>query len=98
MNWYSWWQSHGIEAITLKNELKPGHANWLEAFPFTIVSEMPDTPKAPPYVHSAILSTEETRELYGDGSFGGPYQVDGAIMSEIFSVAVGDIVEMLKFE
>ena len=98
MNWYSWWQSHSVEAITIKNELKPGHANWLEAFPFTVVSEMPDVPKAPPYVPRALLNAEETRKIYGDGSFGGAYQVDAKIMGDIFNVAVGDIVEMLKFE
>ena len=98
MNWYSWWLSHSIESIALKNELKPAHANWLEAFAFTLVSETPDMPKAPPYVPRAVLSAEETRKIYGDGSFGGPYQVNEKIMDEIFTVAVGDILEMLKFE
>jgi creatinine amidohydrolase len=98
MNWYSWWESHGVEAIAIKNELKPSHANWLEAFAFTLVSEMPDGQKTPPYVSSSILNAKETREVYGDGSFGGAYQADGSIMGEIFNVGVGDIVEMLKFE
>ncbi|MBT3323469.1 MAG: creatininase family protein [Anaerolineae bacterium] len=98
MNWFSWWESHGIEAITLKNEIKPAHANWLEAFPFTQVSEMPAESKAPPYVPSAILNAKDIREIYGDGSFGGPYQADAAIMGEIFRVAVEDIVNILKFE
>lgn len=98
MNWYSWWESHGVEAITLKHSLKPGHANWLEAFPFTLVDEVPGTPKSPPYVPSTIMDAGSTREVYGDGSFGGPYQVDVAIMNEIFSITVTDILEMLKFE
>ena len=34
--WYAWWQSHSVQAIAEKHELKPAHANWLEAFPFTI--------------------------------------------------------------
>lgn len=98
MNWYSWWQSHSVEAIALKHELKPNHANWLESFTFTRVAESPSEPKAPPYVPSSIMNAEKAREIYGDGSFGGPYQVDDAIMNEVFSVAVGDILEMLKFE
>jgi creatinine amidohydrolase len=98
LNWYAWWESHGIEAIGLKHNLKPGHANWLEAFPFTLVNEMPGTPKVPPYVPSAIMDAGTTREIYEDGSFGGPYQADDAIMNEIFQIAVGDILEMLKFE
>lgn len=98
LNWYSWWRSHGVEKIALENELKPAHANWLEAFSFTKVSELPNAPKAPPYVPSAVLSAKETREIYGDGSFGGAYQADSVIMSEIFNVAVAEVVEMLKFE
>ena len=98
LNWYAWWESHGVEAIAIKHNLKPGHANWLEAFPFTQVDEMPTTPKAPPYVPSAILGAGATREIYGDGSFGGSYQVDSKIMTEIFDVALTDVLEMLKFE
>jgi len=98
VNWYSWWMSHGVEAIALKHELKRSHANWLEAFPFTIVGEMPDGSKAPPYVPSAILDSRSTREIYGDGSFGGPYQADAGIMNDILEVVVADILEMLKFE
>ena len=98
LNWYSWWQSHGVEAICLKHELKPGHANWLEAFPFTRVAELPSSPKSPPYVPSNILGAGATRDVYDDGSFGGPYRVDVAIMDEIFEVALTDILDMLKFE
>ena len=98
INWYSWWQSHGVEAITLKHELKPAHANWLEAFPFTLVSETPDLPKTPPYVPSSILDAKSTLEIYGDGSFGGPYRADPAIMDEIFQITMKDILELLKFE
>ena len=97
LNWYAWWQSHGIESIALKQELKPAHANWMEAFPFTLVGETPELPKTPPYVSSSILDAKSTRDVYGDGSFGGPYKVDPAIMDEIFNITVGDILELLKF-
>lgn len=98
MNWYSWWESHGVESVALKHELKPAHANWLEAFSFTVVSDMPDELKAPPYVPSAILDAQSTRDIYIDGSFGGPYQADPAVMSEIFDITLRDILEILKFK
>jgi len=97
LNWYAWWQSHGVEAIALEHNLKPAHANWLEAFAFTQVSELPSEPKAPPYVPRAVLSAAETRQIYGDGSFGGAYQVDAKIMDDIFNVALRDMLEILKF-
>ena len=98
LNWYDWWTSHSVEKVALKYNLKPKHANWLEAFPFTIVSEMPTEPKLSPMVPSSIMDSETAREVYGDGSFGGEYFVDNEIMSEMFNAAVEDILMMLKFE
>lgn len=98
LNWYDWWTSHSVEKVALKYNLKPKHANWLEAFPFTVVSEMPKEPKLAPMVPSSIMDSKTAREVYGDGSFGGEYFVDNAIMSEMFTAAVEDILMMLKFE
>jgi hypothetical protein len=42
LNWYDWWLSSSVQAVATKHNLKPSHANWLEAFPFTIVAETPD--------------------------------------------------------
>lgn len=95
--WYAWWQSHSVQAIAEKYELKPAHANWLEAFPFTMVSDLPGEEKIPPRVEG-ILNAREARRVYGDGVFGGAYQTDSSIMDEIFNAAVEDILQLLKFE
>jgi creatinine amidohydrolase len=87
-----------VEAVAIKHQLRPTHANWLEAFPFTIVSDdMPAEPKVPPKLPS-IVDARTARDLYGDGSFGGPYRADEAIMHELFAACLEDIVELLKFE
>ena len=96
IRWYSWWQSHSVEAVSLKHELKPAHANWLEAFPFTRVAELPEGEKAPPSI-PGLLGAQAAREIYGDGSFGGKYQVDERIMQENFDAALGDVLHLLKF-
>jgi creatinine amidohydrolase len=95
--WYAWWQSHGVQTIAENHDMKPAHANWLEAFPFTVVGELPDGEKIPPHV-TGILNAEETRQVYGDGVFGGAYQSDPVVMDEIFSTAVEDILQLLKFD
>ena len=97
IKWYAWWQSHSVDAICLKYELKPAHANWLEAFPFTRVSEVPEGEKTPPTI-PGLLGAQASREAYGDGSFGGKYQVADEIMQEIFDAAVADVLHLLKFE
>jgi creatinine amidohydrolase len=98
LGWYDWWLSHSIEAVARKHDLRPNHANWLEAFPFTIVSEdMPVEPKVPPRA-PGILDAKAAREVYGDGSFGGPYRADEQVMHELFAAALEDIVQLLNFE
>jgi creatinine amidohydrolase len=95
--WYAWWQSHSAEAIARRYELKPGHANWTEAFPFTRVSELPEIEKTPPRV-PGLLGADEARRIYGDGVFGGPYQVDQKIMDELFASLLKDVLTLLSFE
>ena len=98
VGWYDWWMSHSVEAIAQKHDIKPSHANWLEAFSFTIVGELPDGKKTPPKVPSAIMDAKTARRVYGDGSFGGPYRVNDGIMQEVLQAALEDILLLLNFE
>ncbi len=98
VHWYDWWLSHSVESVAVKHNIKPTHANWLEAFSFNIVAELPDEAKAPPYVPSAVMDAETTRQVYGDGSFGGQYRADETVMQELFQAALEDILRLLKFE
>ena len=95
--WYAWWQSHSVQEVAQRHGLKPAHANWLEAFSFTQVSELPQGEKTPPRV-PGLLGADEARQVYGDGVFGGPYQVEAAILQEVFEAALQDILVLLKFE
>ena len=98
LNWYDWWLSSSVQAVAVKHDLKPSHANWLEAFTFTIVSEMPEEIKTPPNVPSAIMDAKTTRTVYGDGSFGGAYRATDEVMHEIFSACLQDILQLLAFD
>lgn len=97
MVWYEWWQSHSVVKVAQEHELKSGHANWLEAFSFTRVGDLPAGEKKPPHV-PGLLSAGEAKKVYGDGVFGGRYQADQAIMDEVFSAALEDVLQLLKFE
>ena len=98
LNWYDWWQSHSVETVAQKHNIKPAHANWLDAFAFTVVGDMPETDKVPPKTPSAIMDAGTAREVYGDGSFGGAYRVSGEIMHELFAACLEDILQLLSFE
>ena len=97
LRWYDWWLSHSVESVGIKHGLKPTHANWLEAFPFTIVGELPEAPKLPPSV-PGIMDAKTARTVYGDGSFGGPYRASEEVMHELFTATLEDILQLLKFE
>lgn len=97
MNWYDWWSSHSVETVAQKHNIKPGHGNWLEAFAFTIVGELPEGSKTPPKVPSGVMDAKTSREVYGDGSFGGPYRVADGIMQEILNAALEDVMLLLEF-
>jgi creatinine amidohydrolase len=95
--WYAWWQAHSVEAVAIKHGLRSYHAAWIEAFPFTHVGDLPTGEKIPPHI-PGLVNARLARELYQDGVFGGPYQVDNAIMSEVFTAALDDVLQLLKFE
>ncbi len=69
MQWYAWWMAHSVEEVAIRHELKPSHANWLEAFPFTIVADLPEGEKTPPHVPSDILDAPSARKVYGGWVF-----------------------------
>ncbi|HEX8990657.1 MAG TPA: creatininase family protein [Anaerolineales bacterium] len=98
LNWYDWWLSHSVEEVAIKHDLKPRHANWLEAFPFTIVGDMPEGDKAPPVVPSPIMDAHTARRVYGDGSFGGPYRAGEDVMHELFANCLEDVLKLLAFD
>jgi creatinine amidohydrolase len=94
--WYSWWVSHSIEQVAMKYELKPYHAAWSENFPFTRVCELPEGEKLPP-AYKGMLNAEQTRAVFGDGVFGGKYQVSDEIMSEVFTAILEDVLYLLEW-
>jgi creatinine amidohydrolase len=97
ISWYAWWQAQSVTAAASQHGLKSYHAGWIEAFPFTRVADLPEGDKLPPHI-PGLLDAETARSLYGDGVFGGPYQVEAAIQEEIFQAALTDVLQLLKFE
>jgi creatinine amidohydrolase len=97
ISWYAWWQAHSVEEVAVKHGLRSFHAAWIEAFPFTRVGDLPEGEKIPAKI-PGLVNAKQARELYQDGVFGGPYQVDENILSEVFNAALDDIIHLLQFE
>lgn len=97
LRWYDWWMTTRVAEIAKKHDLIPEHGNWLEAFDFTTVAELPDEIKPIPKGSQAILGKAATRQTYGDGSFGGAYRADSEIMDELFAACLSEVLDLLEF-
>jgi creatinine amidohydrolase len=97
LRWYAWWRSESMEAIAKKHGLEPYHASWSEAFSFTRVSDLPEG-KKPPVMSPGIISAEQARTVYGDGVFGGDYEVGDEVMQELFEAVLDYVLQLLEFE
>jgi creatinine amidohydrolase len=98
LRWYAWWTTDSVKQIAKKYDLTPEHANWLEAFDFTTVAELPTEIKPIQPSSNQILGKTASRQLFGDGAFGGAYRADPAIMDELFAACLDDVLKELNFD
>jgi creatinine amidohydrolase len=92
--WYDWWRSPVVAAFGQEHSLQLDHANWGENFPFNRVAESPSGIK--PVVNLGYLADgQSVRDVLGDGSYGGPYQVDDALMNDLFARVVDEASDLL---
>ncbi len=93
--WYDWWRENASRQFQSEHNLRLDHANWGENFPFTRVAEVPAGSKPP--INLAMLDTGQTmRDVLGDGSYGGDYQVDDRLMEELFMRVVAEISAQVR--
>ncbi len=93
--WYDWWRGDAARAVAAHHGLAIDHANWGENFRFNRVADSPSEIKLP--VNTGLLEAgHSTREVLGDGSFGGPYQVSDDIMNLMFDSVVEEAVGLLR--
>jgi creatinine amidohydrolase len=88
-----------MKAIAERIGIPDQHASWAESFPFTRTTKViPEGAKAVIPHGDELLGTSTVRKLIDDGNYGGPYQVDDAIMDEIFDACVAEVLELIEFK
>lgn len=93
--WFDWWRSDSATQFAEGLNLSIEHANWSENFIFTRVAESPTRIKDP--VNADYIDTRHTaREILGDGSYGGPYQIDDTQMYMLFDAVVDEATELVQ--
>lgn len=93
--WYDWYKGPAVHAFEARHNLRLDHANWGENFPFNRVAESP-TGEKPTINLGYIEEGRSPREVLGDGNFGGPYQVDDALMDELYQVVVNEACTLIR--
>lgn len=87
--WYDWWRSAAVKGFEAEFGLKLDHANWGENFHFNRITESPSEAKAP--VNLDLLGEGmPIRDVIGDGSYGGDYQVTDDVMRALFERVVDE--------
>lgn len=95
---HHWWRAPRTRAAVDAAAPHGSHANWMENFPWTRLPGRPSPDASKPPVSLGDddrQAPERVREILGDGSFGGAYQVADEVMEEIWRVAVEETRERL---
>jgi creatinine amidohydrolase len=88
---HNWWNAPKVWARAREIAPHPSHANWFESFPWTRLSSIPSVPDDKPVVDTGQLRSSgptRIRQLLGDGSFGGAYQMSDSDMADLWAVGV----------
>ena len=93
--WHDWYEGPAVAAFESEHNLRLDHANWGENFPFNRVAESPMNEK-PPVNLGYIDEGRPAREVLGDGSFGGLYQIQDVLMHDLFEQVVDEVAGMVR--
>ncbi len=92
--WYEWWRGSAMQTFESQHNLRFEHANWGENFPFTRVGDVPEGEK--PTVNLDHDGAPILRDVLGDGSVGGRYQIDDRSMMQLFDALVAEVSAVLR--
>lgn len=97
---HDWWRAPRTRAAVDAVDPDASHASWMENFAWTRLDGVTAPPghKAPVEIDEALRSDPAAmRRALGDGSFGGFYQRDDAVMERIWQVAVEETRAFLEW-
>jgi creatinine amidohydrolase len=93
---FEWWRHPAVNAVAEAEGLTQHHANWSENFAeLTRIAPVPNGQKSPVSLAPGT-SAVATRDVIGDGSFGGAYQASDAVMDRFFAAAVDAMAAALR--
>jgi creatinine amidohydrolase len=90
-----WWELPEVKEFARSLDAPYGHANWAEAFPFTVLdgqrTAQPATGPSPDLLQSAA----SIRRQFGPGHGAGPVRLDDEVMAKLLELAVSSFQKVL---
>jgi len=101
VEWLNWWESTAAKTMQTEIGMQIDHANWGENFTFTRVGELPDELRdaVKPPVNLELQDADERqtmREVLGDGSYGGAYQIDDRVTTQLYLNIVDEVCASIR--
>ena len=96
---HSWWNAPRVREVVKAIDPDASHASWMENFAWTRLEgvELPRERKQPVDFHALrVADPKRTRELLGDGSFGGHYERAAEELERIWRAGVEEVRNLLE--
>jgi creatinine amidohydrolase len=96
---HDWWRGPRTAAAVARTGAPPAHASWMENLPWTRLDGVELPPAEKPLVDLVSLAVADSagvRELLGDGSYGGPYQLPDEAVLEMWRAGVEEVRDLLE--
>ncbi len=93
VRFHNWWNAPATWDHAQRIDRTGSHANWMENYPWTRLAHAPAPEGAKPPPDMGLVRAAppaESRELLGDGSFGGPWQRSDEEMLALWATGVAE--------
>ena len=99
IKFHNWYNAPRTWAAALAIDPSASHANWFENYPWTRLAHAPAPEGRKHGVDLALMKASPpalVRDMLGDGSFGGPWQMPDAAMQVLWEAGVAETREALE--
>lgn len=99
IRFHNWWSAPKAFAKVQQISSSGSHANWMENFPWTRLAHAvaPEGEKPKPDMEQfRVASPDQGRQILGDGSFGGAWQMPDEIMLDLWKTGVEETRQAMQ--
>jgi len=99
VKFHNWWNAPQTLKAVQETDPVASHASWMENFPWTRLAGVIQPPQQKPMVdfeRMRVMTPKATRDLLGDGNFGGYYERPDAEMQAIWDIAIAETRALMQ--